>query len=214
MAFSTVADELERLASLKKRGILSQEEFDTERRKLLARPSVAGAKPAEIAAHQPASVPIGIPPPDTVAGIFFGFSGRISRSTFWIANLVLIIISIVITISITSRSVADDLLANGYQNAIFVFIVIHTGLYLIVLYSSLAVGTKRWHDRSKSGWWNLIWLTPSFCVPVAFYFDIGAALQAILLLALVIGGLWSLIENGFLRGMDGANHFGADPLAN
>jgi len=60
---------------------------------------------------------------------------------------------------------------------------------VLVLWPCLAISVKRWHDRDKSGWWVLINLIP------------------------VIGGLWALIENGFLKGSDGKNRFGADPLA-
>lgn len=47
---------------------------------------------------------------------------------------------------------------------------------------------KRWHDRDKSGWWVLINFIP------------------------VIGPFWTLIECGLLKGTDGANRFGSDPL--
>ncbi len=60
---------------------------------------------------------------------------------------------------------------------------------LLLFWPGLAVSVKRWHDRDKSGWWVLVALVP------------------------VIGWLWALVENGFLRGSDGANRFGADPLA-
>ncbi|MEO7853968.1 MAG: DUF805 domain-containing protein [Rubrivivax sp.] len=59
---------------------------------------------------------------------------------------------------------------------------------LILFWPGLAVSVKRWHDRDKSGWWVLVALVP------------------------VIGWLWALIENGFLRGTAGDNRFGADPL--
>lgn len=52
----------------------------------------------------------------------------------------------------------------------------------------LLVQIKRWHDRDKSGWWALVNLLP------------------------VIGSIWTLIECGFLRGTDGANRFGHDPI--
>ena len=62
-------------------------------------------------------------------------------------------------------------------------------LVLLFLYPSLAVYTKRWHDRGKSGWWSLIALVP------------------------LIGGIWMLVECGFLRGTEGPNQYGNDPLA-
>ena len=59
---------------------------------------------------------------------------------------------------------------------------------LLLLWPAIAISAKRWHDRDKSGWWVLIVLLP------------------------VIGGLWALVDNGFLRGTPGPNRFGADPL--
>jgi len=60
---------------------------------------------------------------------------------------------------------------------------------LPIVWPAFAVTIKRWHDRNKSGWWVLINLVP------------------------VVGELWSLIENGFLKGTTGENRFGSDPLA-
>ncbi len=57
---------------------------------------------------------------------------------------------------------------------------------LALLWPGIAVSVKRWHDRDKSGWWVLIGLIP------------------------VVGWIWSLVENGFLRGTAGDNRFGAD----
>ncbi|MEN8040981.1 MAG: DUF805 domain-containing protein [Actinomycetota bacterium] len=65
-----------------------------------------------------------------------------------------------------------------------VFIVV----YAAALWIGLALSVKRWHDRDKSGWWILIGLVP------------------------IIGGLWALIETGFLPGTDGNNQYGPDPL--
>jgi uncharacterized membrane protein YhaH (DUF805 family) len=59
---------------------------------------------------------------------------------------------------------------------------------LIFLWPSLALYTKRWHDRGKSGWWTLILLIP------------------------LIGAVWALVELGFLRGTEGPNEYGGDPL--
>ena len=60
-------------------------------------------------------------------------------------------------------------------------------LVILIGYMSIAVAAKRWHDRGKSGWWSLISLTG-------------------------IGAIWQLIENGFLRGTQGPNRFGPDPI--
>lgn len=79
------------------------------------------------------------------------------------------------------------LLGTGFDTTNFSVL---EGLWsLLFLYPALAVTTKRWHDRDKSGWWSLILLVP------------------------VIGAIWMTVECGFLHGTDGLNRFGPDPLA-
>ncbi len=67
--------------------------------------------------------------------------------------------------------------------------VVGTLVSLAMLYPGICVSIKRWHDRDKSGWWILIVLIP------------------------IVGWIWSFVEVGCLKGTDGSNRFGADPLA-
>jgi uncharacterized membrane protein YhaH (DUF805 family) len=59
---------------------------------------------------------------------------------------------------------------------------------LLSIIPSLAAGVKRCHDRDRSGWFLLIGLIP------------------------VIGAIWLFVELGCLRGTEGTNRFGPDPL--
>jgi len=62
--------------------------------------------------------------------------------------------------------------------------------YIVFLvWTAIAVQVKRWHDRDKSGWWVLINLIP------------------------FIGPIWVFVECGCLRGTEGSNSYGPDPLA-
>ena len=67
-------------------------------------------------------------------------------------------------------------------------VIVIAVFYLFFIWSLIAIQVKRWQDRDKSGWWILINLVP------------------------IIGSIWALIENGFLRGTEGMNRFGEDPL--
>jgi uncharacterized membrane protein YhaH (DUF805 family) len=58
-----------------------------------------------------------------------------------------------------------------------------------ILWPSLAVQAKRWHDINKSALWLLINVIP------------------------IAGPLWALIENGFIPDTNGPNRYGPDPLA-
>ena len=109
--------------------------------------------------------------------LFTSFEGRINRQPFWIATVILWVISWVVS------GIGYGIFGQNVGAAISGIVA------LILIYPSLAVGVKRWHDRGKSGWWILILLVP------------------------IVGALWYLIECGFLRGTDGANRYGADPLA-
>ena len=93
-------------------------------------------------------------------------------------------ILVMIAISIV-LAVLDSILGTRTGNGIGILGGIFT---VIAIYPSLALYAKRWHDRGKSGWWTLIILVPIF------------------------GALWLLVELGFLKGTEGPNDYGNDPL--
>ena len=103
----------------------------------------------------------------------------------WILMLVLsLVLGTSMMGSIDPNMAPDEAAALATKGMIPIIIV-----SLLFLYPALAVYAKRWHDRGKSGWWTLIGLVP------------------------IIGGIWLLVELGFLRGTEGPNQYGNDPLA-
>jgi uncharacterized membrane protein YhaH (DUF805 family) len=120
--------------------------------------------------------------------LLFSFQGRVNRAKFWLVNLAMwVVVIVVFGIFVGGAAMSSDPSAAmgsvGLVGGIIMLIV-----YILMVWIGLAMGVKRWHDRNKSGWWVLIALVP------------------------VIGGLWYLIECGFLKGTTGANKYGADPL--
>jgi uncharacterized membrane protein YhaH (DUF805 family) len=78
------------------------------------------------------------------------FSGRASRSEFWLFQLFTFLGSIatlIIDVMILGFSLDD---ASSPTNLIFL---------LIVMIPSVAVGCRRLHDLNKSGWWQILYLT-------------------------------------------------------
>ena len=114
--------------------------------------------------------------------LLFSFQGRLNRQPFWLVSVVMAIVMIVVG-GITGATGH----ANGHANSPIAAIVLVI-VWLIGLWISLAIQTKRWHDRDKSAWWLLMNLVP------------------------IVGSIWVLVEVGFLRGTEGSNRFGADPL--
>lgn len=115
--------------------------------------------------------------------LLFEFDGRINRAKFW-AGLVAAWVIGIVFVAIVAIG------AGINSNAVWVIVgILGIALYVAMIWMSFAISIKRWHDRGKSGWWVLIGLVP------------------------IIGGLWALIETGFLEGTKGDNEYGPDPLA-
>ena len=118
--------------------------------------------------------------------IFFSFQGRISRGTYWWAIVVRTVVSCIWALVLVATIEPPYLSATS----LFAFV---TGLFALMLfmltcYCGYPIAVKRWHDRNKSGWWILIAWIP------------------------IIGTFWAIIECGFVKGTEGPNRFGLNPL--
>jgi uncharacterized membrane protein YhaH (DUF805 family) len=124
-----------------------------------------------------------------MTNLLFGFRGRITRAKFWLVALAIFVVELILFAALGGNAAMwanpQAALAAIGPVAGIVFLIFG----VVVTWISLAVAVKRFHDRDKTGWWMLIVFVP------------------------VIGGLWYLIECGFLRGTEGPNPFGPDPLA-
>ena len=131
--------------------------------------------------------------------MLFSFTGRLNRAPFWLAGIAAFVSAIPIFLGAAAigRSIPAIVLA----------LLVITALIWI----SLALGTKRLHDRDKSGWWLLLfYFAPSILQAIGRI--IGSA--GLLLSLIGIGiNIWALVELGFLRGTAGQNRYGPDPLA-
>lgn len=107
--------------------------------------------------------------------LLFSFNGRISRGQFWMVSMIMFLILIIPGIIFFG---SNSLHADQYV----------TLMTLILLWPSLAIQAKRWHDIDYSAWWILINLFP------------------------FIGSVMALIANGFLSGTEGSNRFGDNQI--
>ena len=121
--------------------------------------------------------------------LFLSYSGRIGRLPYWLSTLGLGVAqcgAMGLMVWLAHGTLADlhsD--PQAMKAAVLMHVMLPVGIvWLLFLYPTYAVTTKRWHDRDKSGWWSLIAFVP------------------------LIGGLWALIELGFLGGTEGANSYG------
>jgi uncharacterized membrane protein YhaH (DUF805 family) len=123
-----------------------------------------------------------------MANLFLSLDGRIGRGQFWLGFVGLLIMSIALQILFTMLgfSTQIDPLTGELPEGFATALFVPM---LITLWPSICVYGKRYHDRNKSAWWMMIAFVP------------------------IIGIIWMIIELGFLRGTEGSNHYGSDPLA-
>ena len=144
--------------------------------------------------------------------LLFSFRGRINRAKYWLAALVIFGI-LVVAIGIGATAAV----AGNYSSPLLLLIF---PVVLLALFSGLAVGAKRLHDREKSAWWLLpFYLVPGVLQGVADSLkDIRGEDMVSLVLALALYlvalalSVWAFVELGCLRGTVGANRYGPDPL--
>ena len=110
--------------------------------------------------------------------VIISFSGRINRTVFWIGQLFWIAL-LMGPLFVISRIVRDgDQIQSGVSGVIM---LVFLALYEI---AGLSLYVRRWHDRNKSGWWQLVGLIP------------------------IIGPFWLLGECGLQAGTRAENNFG------
>ena len=120
--------------------------------------------------------------------LLFGFSGRIGRGQWWLAQLailVLLVVTVAALVHVGGESAGHKLraLQSGRLSVILVVLIGAT----LSLWINFAATIKRYHDLDKSGLWSLMLLVP------------------------YIGGLWVLVECGFFSGSSGNNDYGPPP---
>jgi len=125
--------------------------------------------------------------------LLFSFDGRATRGEYWKATLymilAIIVIAVLIGLGVYGLERGGTMTSDSSPITLIVIGTAALAIGIPVFWASLAVGVKRWHDRNKSGLWVLIGFIP------------------------YIGSFWVLIECGCLRGTDGPNNYGPDPLA-
>jgi len=138
--------------------------------------------------------------------LLFSFEGRINRAKFWLVFLITLLLGIAVAIIGVVLTIA---LGPQIGGGILMLLNIASGVYSI--WTGLASGVKRLHDREKSGWWLLAW----YVVPVVL---VGAGM-VIGEIATAVGGIaafalwvWMFVELGCLKGTTGPNQYGPDPL--
>jgi len=156
---------------------------------------------------------------DNLVQLYTTFSGRISRKTFWIGVVGIVIASIVLNIILGIVGLG---FGAGPTSAAWGSLIV----FVILAVPALAISIKRRHDRNGSGNDVIVYyaLTLISLLVQALGFgytttDVGGVAMpvptmtlTIFLSVLGIFALYLLVVLGFLRGTAGPNQYGADPV--
>ena len=209
-------EKLEKLHELKEKGILSAEEFEQEKQKILndtQKETVENNKfPSEknynqLEAYRDFSH-LGVIKGSFEAFISMfkrwnDFKGRTSRFDFWGANFFIFLLNILFMVSSTvvmskgEISVAIELLST-----------------ILICWLSITLTIRRLHDVNKSGWWILTLVVPA--IVIFFKGDaetnrFGSAYKTnekratIIICLQILPPLLSILLTGFLAGFSSAN---------
>lgn len=157
--------------------------------------------------------------------LLFSFKGRIRRLHWWIAALAVGAASGALTAILeVAAKASGSAIIDPETNAIEL-----TGLFGIALLAvglantwiNFALSVKRLHDRDRTGWWLVMQVVA--LVVAVFVAVVAIALSkeqatAWYVIAGIVGivaaiiSIWLFVEIGFLRGTQGPNRFGPDPL--
>ena len=146
--------------------------------------------------------------------LYLSTSGRISRKTWWIGVLGLIVASIALSLLLGLIGLG----IYGWGQLI---------VFLLLVYPAWCIGVKRRQDRDNNALDYKIMAVVSGAMTILQAFGIGMAATTIgagivimqptgimmaLQLVVAVFGIYILIQLGFLKGTAGPNTYGPDPL--
>ncbi|MDA7946132.1 MAG: tetratricopeptide repeat protein [Hyphomicrobiaceae bacterium] len=143
--------------------------------------------------------------------LYTTFDGRISRQEWWIGTVILIVVSGAgqWIMAPGSFDVSSD--SNATPSPV------HILWSVIVFVPALAITFKRFNDRDQprllsyvfAGVYVVCTVLSQFLPAELEHFDTW---EWTLAYPFLLFSLWTLIDNGFLKGTKGPNRYGADPL--
>ena len=140
--------------------------------------------------------------------LFTSLDGRINRAKWWAGAVILVVVSIVL------YWILGAIFGGNIVGRILTFIV-----QLVLLYPGYAVSAKRFQDRNKPAMYALVAIAVGLLYSLLALFGVVGqplamgVLDWIFSIAFLAVGIWYLIDLGILKGTEGPNQYGPDPLA-
>lgn len=144
--------------------------------------------------------------------LYTRFDGRISRASWWLGSIALLVPALLLLASLPAvQTEQGPRLAPGWQP-------VASLISLLLVIPQTALATKRFNDRGHPPWVAEVFLGVNLTGVVLQHFGLFSSfaamspLETVAWLAFVGYSLWVMVDNGFLKGTDGPNAYGPDPL--
>ena len=157
--------------------------------------------------------------------LLFSFKGRIQRLYWWVTTIAVGAAAGAATtiLNVAAKSAGQVEINPDTQfvepTGIFGAAVAAVGL--ANMWINFALSVKRLHDRDRTGWWllvqTLLLVLTVFLVVLAIAMpeeqrSAWWAIAAPVGIAAFVISIWLFVEIGFLKGTQGPNRYGPDPL--
>ncbi len=197
-------DDLEKLAALKKKGVITDAEFEEQKKALLS-------------CDEDVSAGDDISPFGRYIGCFkkyATFQGRANRAEYWWFFLFNLLASIVLSIASFMLSIVSFEIP---------FVSLGTAYSIISLFPNMAVSVRRMHDTNHSGWWYFfpmictVAFLPVLVMSVFLLDDPSANEDQVMMIPFFVGGgavvFWIIyFIFTLLPGTKGENRYGKVPV--
>jgi uncharacterized membrane protein YhaH (DUF805 family) len=166
--------------------------------------------------------------------LYTNFSGRIGRQSWWIGTIILLVVAVIISFFVMpligmsmmagfDPTAGADAIPGMMRKAAIIQIVITA----IFAYPATALMKKRLNDRDRPAWYVYVFWAPTVLNLLLgltglshTMTDMGGMMMPqpsglgwVVNIASLAIGIWALVELGFLRGTQGPNQHGPDPVA-
>ena len=169
--------------------------------------------------------------------LFMSFEGRIGRKSWWLGTIAMIVVAIILYLilsaimgtGISAMMNPEKVMEPGFMESYMRSAAWQQLISLVLLgYPATALMSKRLNDRERPSWMKWVFWAPTVLsvllglTGMAYTStDMGngvmmptpTMLTTVLGVLSIIVGVWALVELGFLRGTDGDNQHGQNPLA-
>lgn len=138
----------------------------------------------------------------------FSPHGRVSRQEYWVYFIVAPFAANLIVV--TMASLFDAIVMAGADQYVGMYLAL--AVFFASWLSCAAGSAKRCHDRGRSGWWSLLhWGAVGVGWAIVEWGGRGLAWPGIVVF--LFGVLVWFVDLGCVKGDEGPNAYGPDPLA-